>query len=138
MNAMFFWLADANPADVMAKSRSWSDPAKREVLVFLCAVGLVVLAILIWAVFLRKPGGRRRRHHHHRHDATRAGVSAVGEATEPHDEEVEDDEADEEAGRKGGRRRRRRRQHRPRNPTLAETGGLPPPREPRPPASPPS
>ncbi|MCX8107768.1 MAG: hypothetical protein N3G20_03080, partial [Verrucomicrobiae bacterium] len=27
------------------------------------------------------------------------------------------------------RRRRRRREHRPRNPTLAETGGLPPPRQ---------
>jgi hypothetical protein len=32
--------------------------------------------------------------------------------------------------------RRRRRDHRPRNPTLAETGGLPPIRQPRPPETP--
>jgi hypothetical protein len=34
------------------------------------------------------------------------------------------------------RTRRKRMPHRPRNPTLAETGGLPPPRSPEPPRAP--
>lgn len=34
------------------------------------------------------------------------------------------------------RTRRKRMSHRPRNPTLAETGGLPPPRSPEPPPAP--
>jgi hypothetical protein len=48
----------------------------------------------------------------------------------------EEDEAEEKRAHK--RHRRRRHEHRPRNPTLAETGGLPPIRTEKPPgASPP-
>jgi hypothetical protein len=61
----------------------------------------VVLLIAGWAVFLRKPARRRER-----------GRLVDAAPREP------------ESGSKGGRRRRRR-MHRGRNPTLAETGGLP-------------
>lgn len=39
-------------------------------------------------------------------------------------------EQEERANDAGSRKKRRRRDHRPRNPTLAEAGGLPPEREP--------
>lgn len=61
-------------------------------------VGLLVVALLVWAIFLRhRPRNPRERL------------------------------LTEEAPSSGRRRRRhRRREHRPTNPTLAETGGLPP------------
>ena len=69
MNWISPWLAvEANPADILARSRSWSDPAKRETLLFVGAVAVLVFAILIWAIFIRKPRRRHerhRRHHHH-------------------------------------------------------------------------
>ena len=136
MNTIYFWLADANPADVMAKSRSWSDPAKREVILLLSAVALAVLAVFVWAVFFRKPGRRRHRHHHHEGEGyRRAPITPKPEAEE--DETEEELEEDEDSA-KSGRRHRRRREHRPRNPTLAETGGLPPLRKEPPKASGPS
>ncbi len=71
-------------------------------------IGLVILALItfaaaIWALFIQAPSENRR---------ARGQVRREGE---PH--------------RKRRKWKRRRREHRPRNPTLAETGGLPPPRE---------
>lgn len=66
-------------------------------------VSSIILALLVWAVFIRsRPKSQKR------------GV-------------ILDDgtgSGGEESGRR--RRRRRRREHRSRNPTRAETGGLPP------------
>ena len=73
------------------------------------AVALVVLAVLLlWAVFLRKPARRRER-----------GRLLEKKAAAPKPA------PDGGSGKKPGRRRRRE-THRPRNPTLSETGGLPP------------
>ena len=73
------------------------------------AVALVVLAVLLlWAVFLRKPARRRER-----------GRLLEKKAAAPKPA------PDGGSGKKLGRRRRRE-THRPRNPTLSETGGLPP------------
>jgi hypothetical protein len=66
------------------------------------AVFAVIGLCLIWAVFIRKPDTSRKR-----------GALRDGPASS-------------DAGRSGGRRRRRSSKERPRNPTLAETGGLPP------------
>jgi hypothetical protein len=74
--------------------------------------GLVLLVILlIWAKYLR-----RRSHRHSDPRITYRVIEENGAATE--------------TGSRRHRRRhkRRRREHRGRNPTLAETGGLPPPR----------
>ena len=68
--------------------------------VMLAVLG-VVLLVIGWAVFFRKPARRRER----------------GRL-------VDAAPLEKESGSKGGRRRRRR-MHRGRNPTLAETGGLP-------------
>jgi len=94
---------------------SWKKigPGMREGLVVIGTMLLVILLPFIWAVFWRKR--RRRKHRHHSpagsHASHREGSSVVS-----------DDEAP--AGRR--KRRRQRREHRPRNPTLSETGGLPP------------
>ena len=51
-------------------------------------------------------------------------------ASEPRKEHDRDDAGEnaDESGRRRRRKRRRKRDHRPRNPSLQQTGGLPPPR----------
>ena len=74
------------------------------------AVGLgVALIFIIWAKFFRKAKADEPKHHW------------LAENEEPEDES-------EEGHRRRKKRKRLRRDHRPRNPTLAETGGLPPQR----------
>ena len=70
----------------------------------LMAVLAVILLAVVWAVFIRKPGRGRRRE--------RGRLTSAPPPVES-----------------GGRSRRRRRRSERRNPTLAETGGLPPLRE---------
>src|SRR2546426_8548985 len=83
------------------------------------ATGLVLTLILILRArhYVRK---KKRRHHHHHHRTFDSSVTS----TDTMEEEGEAEET--HPGRRHRRRRRRRRDHRPRNPTLAETGGLPP------------
>lgn len=84
--------------------------------VFIIALVLVIAGVFIWAAFVREPG----QHHSHRH--------RKHHWRQPKPEK--DDEADEhrKRGLFGSGKRRRRRKNRPVNPTLAETGGLPPKR----------
>ncbi len=87
------------------------EAGTREKLSLVAAFGLLTLLLLVWALFIRKTPGRRSRHDYRSAPASarsRSGESR-GATAQP---------------RKW--RRRRRRDHRPRNPTLAETGGLPP------------
>ena len=72
------------------------------------AMAVLVSLLLVWAVFFRKPQRRRERG---RLIEPKAGAKALTAR---------------ESGAKSGRRRRRRERLRPRNSTLAETGGLPP------------
>ena len=75
------------------------------------ATGLALgLLLLLWARYYIKR--KKRRHHHDRKE-----VSPSLSASDP--------ELEEESHHHSRRRRKRRRDHRPRNPTLAETGGLP-------------
>lgn len=94
---------------------AWRSPsgATKQYLVMLGAMAAVAAAVLIWAAYFRK---RRRHshHHHHHHHSSRPASGPTPDATES------------VSGHHKRRRRRRRREHRPRNPTLAETGGLPP------------
>ncbi len=69
------------------------------ILVVVC----IVLGLLVWAVFIRRRPKNRKR-----------GIILDEESSSGGDE----------SGKR--RRRRRRREHRSRNPTRAETGGLPP------------
>ena len=80
--------------------------------VFVVLLILIVGAVFVWATFFRKP---RKPHHARRHHwkGDRAEADPVTATNVP----------------PGGRRRRRRRAHRPINPTLSQTHGLPPVRD---------
>ncbi len=112
LSSLPFLLA-AVPADT-GVDRYQSTANFREMLIIFGAVTLVTVLLLVWAVSLRKP---RRRHGSHR--AKEEPANLVRYRQEQH----------EDTGLlsllKPKRRRRKRRWHH-RNPTLAETGGLPP------------
>ena len=77
-------------------------------------VGLAVLlfvTVIVWAVFIRGPRKHPSEDNSPRLNTPKATVSEDG--TE----------------RRRKKKRTRRRDHRQRNPTLSQTGGLPPPRE---------
>jgi hypothetical protein len=114
VKGFFINLAAVDLNDLQALQRS--TPAKTGMGMLLGAIGAVTAAVLIWAVFIRKredETARRYREHFSRGGepspagASNGGVHASGSR----------------------RKRKRRREHRQRNPTLAETGGLPPIRD---------
>jgi FtsZ-interacting cell division protein ZipA len=122
MNTIPVFLADVDSQDPLAWWRL-TNPAFRERLIIFGAIGLVTLLVLLWAAFIRSK--RRRRHsHHHRHHHTQRPAEV------PAASQNEDVPASPEKRR---RRRHSHHGHRPRNPTLAETGGLPPIRSESPP-----
>ena len=113
------------PTDVIPGAWRLMGLTMKELLLLLGAVALVTLFIVLWAVYLRKrPGDRSHRHRHHHHHHSSAESDSLASTNNG-----DSDEANEKRYR---RKRRRRREHRPRNPTLAETGGLPPLRPERP------
>lgn len=121
MNASPFFLAEL-PADPPAVS--WPQllaGALQYVWLYSILAG-VSLLVLAWAFFFRSRRHHRSHHHHSR-------PAAAARASMP--------PAQNGSGfsflSSKRHKRRRRRQHRPRNPTLAETGGLPPLRSERPP-----
>lgn len=83
----------------------------KDVLVII-ATGLALgLILLLWARHYVK---RKKRQHHYDRKVVSHSLPAVS-----------DQDEEEEPHHHSRRRRKRRREHRPRNPTLAETGGLP-------------
>jgi FtsZ-interacting cell division protein ZipA len=115
MSTIPFFLADAYMDTVMASWR-FLTPITREGLIILSATALVTLLVLTWAVFIRKRRRRRHElHHSHRHSSSSSEVTQTSE-----------DEAATPPPEKRRHRRRSHHKHRRRNPTLAETGGLPP------------
>jgi hypothetical protein len=122
MNSIFLSQIPMETDQALASWR-FLDPATRGIVLIFGSIGVVTLAVLTWAVFFRKKGRRRRKHHHeHSHS--------------PRPDEVPEILKDEGFSSSQERRRHRRhsrRRHRPRNPTLAETGGLPPVRQDSPP-----
>ncbi|MBU6399142.1 MAG: hypothetical protein KGS61_02390 [Verrucomicrobia bacterium] len=98
--------------------------------IIVAGLGLMIL-LFLWAKYLRRSGRpHHHSHHHHRSSAAPTAPAATRNGTQSD----EDDGPD--ARHHRHRRRRRRREHRGRNPTLAETGGLPPLRPSEPPSSP--
>jgi len=87
-------------------------------LIYAGSIVLVTIIVTLWIATKRQPlkiSHRKRRHH-----SSRGGLSAWFKSSDE--------------GGSSGKKGRRRRAHRKRNPTLAETGGLPPLRN-APPAS---
>jgi hypothetical protein len=98
----------------------WGDDFIREVnvwdtniLILIGALVLVTASIFVWAAFLRK-AGRHPHYHFPRH------------APKPEPREETDKWTLRMLFSAKHRQRRRRHHKRPRNPTLAEAGGLPP------------
>jgi len=116
---------DSLPLDVVSAPWQKMDSTTRDILIILGAVALVTVFILLWAVIFRSKRKRQRRHHHHHHHSHDAHTETRAETTSMRETTSEPEHA-EESGSRRKRRRHRRREHRPRNPTLAETGGLPP------------
>jgi hypothetical protein len=120
MTAGFVWFAAADNLGIVNTIRNWGSSSSGliEGALIFGVFCLVTLAIFIWAAFFRKPGRRKSRRHHRHHrelpavENSPAGQSGNLEAAP--------------RSRHHHHRRRRRREHRPRNPTAAETGGLPP------------
>lgn len=89
---------------------TWNSGASgfRQTMIIIGAILLVAVAVLLWAVYIRKP----RLAKHHGRDSERGML-------------LTDDEMKSRQQSRPHRKHRRRRS-RSRNPTLAETGGLPP------------
>jgi len=121
MSPILFSQIAMEPEQVLASWRI-TDPATLEWILIFGAIGLVTLLVLLWAVFLRK---KRRRHKHHHAHRNSSGLTEVPE--------VPKDEGAPSPLEKRRHRQRSGHRHRPRNPTLAETGGLPPVRPESPP-----
>ncbi|HRI16364.1 MAG TPA: hypothetical protein PLX89_25510 [Verrucomicrobiota bacterium] len=98
----FVWAAAAADLPLPRALDPESQSSLRGIVPVLLAIGVVVLAVIGWAVFIRRSPKYRR-----------AGALLEG-AMAPSPESRR-------------RRRRRRKEHRSRNPTRAEAGGLPPP-----------
>jgi len=81
-----------------------------DILTVLGAIALVTLIVFFWVFSRHKNGECQRKHHHHRNgnrEQFQKGAGGIKELVGQH-------------------RSGRRRKHRTTNPTLAETGGLPP------------
>lgn len=102
------------------------NPTLRENLLVFGSLALVLAGVLVWTAFFRKP--HRHSPHRHRHHPPRPERTG-SVAGQDHDGSAG------ASAQQRHKRRRRRREHRPRNPTLAETGGLPPLRAETPPES---
>lgn len=88
-------------------------------LIIVIAVALFTL-LLLWAKYLRNAKGHKRRS---------GGQKVYRDSSDSNDESDEPEETSASAeSRRRFKYRYRRRSHRSRNPTLAETGGLPPSR----------
>ena len=88
------------------------NTATRQYVVLLGSVAALAVVAVIWAVCFRKEKRRHRLEHR----------APNGWGKNPNTEEPLI------VVTTSGKRKKRRREHRPRNPTLAETGGMPPAR----------
>jgi hypothetical protein len=122
MTASRVWLAQADGFGIEDAIRGWRKltPETRQGFIIFGTLLIVTAAVFVWAAFIRKRGRRRRvRLRHHRHRSPAPAVAAGGKDSEAGNPVIH-------SRHRPRRRRHRHRRDRPRNPTLAETGGLPP------------
>jgi hypothetical protein len=111
MNAALPLLAALDENDRLLLKNLGRTGSSQMVIIFGSIGVIAVLAFLFVFIFRNRLLRRRKRHRHHHHHRSVPGAS-------------------EEAQPKRRRWRRPRREHRPLNPTLAQTHGLPPVRNP--------
>lgn len=107
-------------ASVLDSVRAWSASKSGtfQTLVFFGVFAVLTLVVFGWAVLFRQQPHRRQ---HHGSRSKPAGTAAPADGFLSH-----------------RRHKHRRKAHRPVNPTLAQTGGLPAPRDGKPPPAPPA
>jgi hypothetical protein len=131
--------AIADPS-MLTKNR-WVNEGTRDWLIVFGAI-TVLTGLLVLVVYLLRgkkegtSGERRHRRHRRHHHSGSSGHSHSSHNSGNAQEGADSGGDDDDASPKRRKWRRRRREHRPRNPTLAETGGLPPVRPEGPPPSP--
>ena len=54
------------------------SPELLDFFILMGAIGLVLLATFIWAIFIRKPGKRRVRRHKHKHRSLNRSIAKTG------------------------------------------------------------
>ena len=114
MWALINILAAGEPfTEQVRRATQGSGLSSRDLLLGILASSLLALMLFIWA-YLRFQKKRQK-----------AEARDFGRLTSQSTSRSSSDDDDESPKRK---RRRRRRAHRPRNPSLQQTGGLPPPR----------
>jgi hypothetical protein len=107
---MSFFLAQIDFKDTLMADLHKTGASRSGLTLLFTAFGIVTFLILAWAVFIRKrPAEGSRRYSYPARDSKASDKDNLNESS---------------AGARG--RKRRRRKRRSRNPTLAETGGLPP------------
>lgn len=106
MNRFSLFLADIDIKDTLMPDFQKTSVSRGNLTLLFSAFGVVTLLILFWALFIRKRPDESSRRYRYPSREPKANQGS-------------------ESGGESGRRRRRKRR-RPRNPTLAETGGLPP------------
>ena len=115
MSGIFVFLAQLNALEELAPTKALGKTGgmlARDILLIVGALLVLSLILLFWA----KSVTHRKRHRRH---SARSGTGS-SESREP---------AAATREHRHHRRRRSRRDHRARNPTLEETGGLPPMRD---------
>ena len=109
MNGAGILMAELTGSEVQVMRQPWTLSGFPYILTIVgILIGVSLAACLLIVAFRRL---RKRRHRHHHHDERHAGAVRPAQA------------------QKRRRRRRRSGTQRPFNPTLAETGGLPPVRD---------
>ncbi len=126
MNSFLFFAGILDDPDAPLPPIEALSPQTKERLIILGAMSVIILGAVIWAAFIRKRRKRKPNYHRHSNSSflTQAAAAKV--------------EITRMIKQSGQEKQRRRERHRPRNPTLADTGGLPPPRPASDPDSPPS
>jgi hypothetical protein len=117
MSAPFSLLADLEENDQLLLLKSMGHTGWSQTSIIISSLTAVALfSFLMVYIFRKKILGRHKRHHFHRHVTNSAAATANPPVAES-------------GGKVKKRWRRSRHAHRPLNPTLAETRGLPPLRE---------
>jgi len=117
MNKMLTILADIDPQDLLDAHKQFMNSKIYGTVAMFVAVTLAVIVGAIWAILYSQK--RKKRPHRH-HQKERPGYVSSTQTT------VEESEDEIKVRKKW---RRQRRPHRPLNPTLAQTKGLPPVRD---------
>ncbi len=115
MNKAFIFFAQVDDVDVLLNKPSLLYTSNLSSILMI-VIGALILAVIFFSIVYFFRGRRKSTHRPHRPAESRPPAPRV-EA---------DDESEDRIRGVRKKRRERIREHRPRNPTLQETGGLPP------------